>query len=108
MGNSKLGVEGNNAKVSYGGQLIRDLINAGDYVLLHRLSIAKGGPCTRVCPGAGGPSCLDLAIASRELVQYVKAVQVDSERLYTPRRAVSKKGKIGLTYTDHFPVLVDL
>ena len=108
VGNGKLGVEGNTARVSYGGELIRDLINTGDYVLLNSLSIAKGGPWTRVCPGAGGPSCLDLAIASRELVPHVTAVQVDSGRLYTPRRAVSKKGKLGVTYSNHFPVLVDL
>ena len=62
----------------------------------------------RVCPGAGGPSCLDLAIGSRELVQYVKSVRVDSKRQFTPKRAVWKKGRMSLTYTDHFPVLIDL
>ena len=108
MGNGELGVEGNTAKVSYGGKLIRELIDSGDYVMLNSLSLARGGPWTRVCPATGGRSCLDLAIGSRELVQYVSSVQVDSELLYTPRRAVSKGGKLGLTYTDHFPVLVEL
>ena len=69
VGRGELGIEGNSSKISYGGQLIRDLIGAGEYVLLNNLSLAVGGPWTRVCPGAGGSSCLDLAIGSRELVQ---------------------------------------
>ena len=97
VGKGKLGVEGNSGKISYGGQMIRDLVNAGDYVLLNDLSLAVGGPWTRVGPGAGGPSCLDLAIGSSELVQYVTGVEVDSGRLYTPHRAVSKKGQLGVT-----------
>ena len=56
VGGGELGVEGNSSKISYGGQLIRDLVSAGDYVLLNNLSLAVGGPWTRVCPG----SCLDL------------------------------------------------
>ena len=108
VGSSELGVKGNSEKVSYGGQLIRELISAGDYLILNNLSIAKGGPWTRICPGDGGRSCLDLAIGSRELVQYVSSVQVDCERQYTPRRAVLKQGKISVTYTDHLPVLVQL
>ena len=33
---------------------------------------------------------------------------VDGARNYTPWRVVAKKGKLTLTYTDHFPVIVDL
>ena len=33
---------------------------------------------------------------------------MDSARDYTPRRAVTKHGKLTLTFTDHYPVVVDL
>ena len=70
VGNGNLGVEGNTAKVSYGGKLIRELIDSGDYVMLNSLTLARGGPWTRVCPATGGRSCLDLAIGSRELSKW--------------------------------------
>ena len=108
VGSGKLGVDGNSDKISYGGQLVRELIDAGDYVLLNNLSLAKGGPWTRICPATGGRSCLDLAVGSRELVQFVTTVNVDSDRLFTPRRATVKQGKLGLTFTDHFPIIVEL
>ena len=53
VGNRKLGVKGKTDKISYGGQLDRDLIGAGDYVLLNNLSLAEGVPWTRVCPPTG-------------------------------------------------------
>ena len=45
---------------------------------------------------------------STNLLPYVRRVLVDSRREYTPRRALAKKGKLTLTFTDHFPVIVDL
>ena len=106
VGNKELGVEGNTDKVSYGGRLVRELIGAGDYVMLNNLSLTEGGPWTRICPATGRGSCMDLAIGSRDLVQFVTKVQVDSAKVNTPRREVIKKGVLGLTYTDHYPLLL--
>ena len=47
-------------------------------------------------------------MGSRELVQFVTTVNVDSDRLFTPKRATVKQGKLGLTFTDHFPIIVEL
>ena len=108
VGNGELGVKGNTDKVSYGGQLVRELIGAGDYVLLNNLSLAEGGPLTPVCPATGRGSCLDLAIGSRDLVQFITKLQVDSKKVNTPGRAVAKKGALGLTYADHYPLWLEL
>ena len=102
------GVLGNKSEVSYGGRLIRDLIATGDYHMLLNSSLAEGGPWTRVCPSTGSPSCLDLSIGSTNLLPFLRRVVVDSSRLYTPRRAVTKKGRLTCTFTDHYPVVVDL
>ena len=40
--------------------------------------------------------------------RYVKMVMIDSDRCYAPRRAVKKGGGVGVVYTDHFPILVEL
>ena len=108
IGNDELGVRGNSRKVSYGGQLVRDLVSAGDYVLLNNLELTRGGPWTWVCPGTGRVSCLDLALASRALLPFVKEVLVDSERKYAPRRVVTKGKNLGLHFADHFPLVIKL
>ena len=35
-------------------------------------------------------------------------VKIDSDRLYAPRTAVKKGGGVGVVFTDHYPVLVEL
>ena len=39
---------------------------------------------------------------------YVRRMTIDSSRMFTPRRAVAKQGGTGVTYTDHFPTLVEV
>ena len=72
------GVLGNKSEVSYGGRLVRDLLATGDYHMLLNLSLTKGGPWTRICPGTGNLSCLDLSIGSTNLLPFVRKVLVDS------------------------------
>ena len=108
VGDGEMGVEGNKDQVSYGGSIIRDLIISGDFVMLNNLSLTTGGPWTRVCPGTGRKSCLDLAIGSRNLVPFVKMMMIDSSRQFTPRRAVARGGGVGVVFTDHFPSLIEL
>ena len=108
VGCGKQGVEGNKSLVSYGGSMIRDLIGSGDYFLLNNMSLATGGPWTRICPGTGSSSCLDLVIGSSNLLPYVRTMKIDSGRVFAPRRAVSKMPGIGVVYTDHYPTLVEV
>ena len=50
VGADKLGIKGNKVKVSYGGELLRDLLEEENYVLLNNLELATGGPWTREDP----------------------------------------------------------
>ena len=79
----------------------RELIATGDYHMLLNTSKVEGGVTTRICPSTGNLSCLDFPIVLAGLLPYVKMVLVDSAREYTPRRAVTKKGKLTVTFTDH-------
>ena len=108
VGDGELGVKGNKSQVSFGGGLIRDLVSTGNYFILNNIGLAKGGPWTRVCPGTGSLSCLDLAIGSSNLLPYVRMVQIDNDRMYAPRRAFKKDDRVGVFFTDHYPILVEL
>ena len=33
---------------------------------------------------------------------------IDSDRMYAPRRAVKKVSDVGVVFTDHYPILVEL
>jgi hypothetical protein len=108
LGSDELGVPGTKPGVSYGGKLVRQLLEEDGYFLLNGLDLAEGGPWTRVDPATGGLSCLDLAIGSANLLPYVRRLEVDSGRKFTPKRVVYKDGKYGFTYTDHFALEVEL
>ena len=108
VGDGENGVAGNRPEVSYGGRLIRELVSSGDFFLLNNHSITTGGPWTRICPGTGKGSCLDLAIGSSNLLPYVRRIMIDSNRTFAPRRAVIRKGSLATTFTDHHPILVEL
>ena len=72
IGNDEHGVRGNKRKISPGGRLIRNLVSCGKFFLLNNMNSTKGGPWTRICPAGGRPSCLDLALASSNLMPHVK------------------------------------
>ena len=108
VGADELGIKGNKVKVSYGGQLLRDLMEEENYVLLNNLELATGGPWTREDPATGGKSALDLAIASPNLLPYVRAVMVDRERTFSAARVTVKAGMVSLTHPDLYPVILTL
>ena len=78
IGAGELGVEGNKPNISYGGQLIRDLLASKKYSLLNSQPIAEGGVWTWV--DRSNPtvkSCLDLGIVSAGLLPFVTTFKVD-------------------------------
>ena len=100
IGCGNYGVPGNSYEVSYGGKLLRELLQTDDFVLLNGLSLAEGGPWTWVKRGdASCRSCLDLAIASTNLAPYVTKVKIDSQKEFTPRRVMRRKGKLKTVYS---------
>ena len=93
IGTGKWGVPGNKTNISFGGQLLRDLLATERYVLLNSLSLAAGGPWTWVDrSNINVKSCLDLGIVSAGLAPFLSKFLVDKEQKFTPMR-VRNSGK---------------
>ena len=109
VGSGAWGIKGKKEKISPGGQLIRNLIKTGRYVLLNNLDIVSGGPWTWIdWQYDTRKSCLDIGIVSLSLVPFISKVIIDNERKFTPRRVIRKKNNIKTIYTDHFSVMIEL
>ena len=62
--------------------MIRDMIMEEEYIILNNM--ATGGPWTWAQRGKENvKSCLDIAIASRNLLPYVKSVTIDDNKQFT-------------------------
>ena len=46
IGAGRLGIQGNRPKISYGGKLLRELLETGEYVLGNSTDKVEGGPWT--------------------------------------------------------------
>ena len=86
------GIQDNKNYISYGGQLIRNLIEEGQYILINNLDIVQGGPWTwQDRKDNRRKSCLDLCIISISLLPYINSVVVDKDLKFTPRRVIKTK-----------------
>ena len=115
IGSGQLGVEGNKVNVSYGGQLIRNLVESGDYFLANNTPEAEGGPFTREEPAdaklpweSRRKSCLDLVLISTNLKQFYASLLIDSSRKITPKRIMMRKRKLIEKPTDHYSLVLKL
>ena len=109
IGTGQYGIKGNKSTVSFGGNLIRNILKDGKYVLLNNLDIVKGGPWTWTDRrDKNRKSCLDLAIMSSCLLPYLDRVEIDKDRNYTPRRVIKRKHKIVTIFSDHFSLKMEL
>ena len=50
IGSDHLGVKGNHDKISFGGSLVRDLLDKGDMILVNNSEKAEGGRFTQKDP----------------------------------------------------------
>ena len=109
IGSDNLGISGNKQIISYGGQMVRDLLASDNYILVNNTEKAKGGPWRRGDPSdKNKKSCLDFAIVSIQLVPYVKELVIDSEKQFAMNRVTHKKGKLTLTPADHYTMFLVL
>ena len=84
VGDDEWGIKGNKSKVSFGGQLVRDMLETEGYILLNNLDIVEGGPWTWTSrANSNVKSCLDLGIISRNLLPFVDKVVVDKEQRFS-------------------------
>ena len=69
----------------------------------------EGGPFTREDPSDPSDitkkSCIDFVITSKELFPFIKRVQIDSDRKFTPCHSLKNKK---LTYPDHYALLINM
>ena len=97
-------IDGNHDKVTKGGELIREFLSSGDYVLVNGTSKVIGGPFTRVDPADPDndlkKSCLDLVIMSRKLFNFVDSMTIDKNRVISPHSINNNK----VTYSDRFAI----
>ena len=109
VGSGRLGVEGNDPKVSRGSKLVRTLLASGNWFLINGMvELVEGGPFTRQDPANGKLSCLDLFIATTNLRPYVKKLVIDSGGSLGIASTAMKKGKLVTTRSDHFPCILTL
>ena len=104
--NRKVGLAGggDDARVSYGGKKILDLLQSGEFLLVNSMSdIVTGGPHTRVDPTPPhNCSVLSLVIVSASLASHVEALNIDSDRNFTPKRVRRTSNGFKVTHSDHF------
>ena len=109
FGTGDQGVPGNHKKVSYGGQLVRELLEEQEYVLLNSIPQAEGGPWTWISwADSNIKSCIDLVIVSADLLPYVSSLVVDIKKEFFMYRVKKVKDKTKLIPSDHFPLVIKL
>ena len=100
-------IPGNHKKCSFGGKLVKDLLNTDKFILANALKSVEGGPFTRYDPANPDnddkKSCLDLIIMSKNLSKYVENLIIDKKLAFTPGRAVSKSK---IVYPDHYGLVM--
>ena len=109
IGNDSLGVKDNHPKVSYGGSLIRELLETKEYFMLNALEVAEGGPWTWVSRSDSSvKSSLDLVVLSANLMPYLTKMLVDKEQKFSGKKVGIARGKEKVVRSDHFPIIVTL
>ena len=107
IGCDKLGIPGNHPRVSFGGHLVRELLEDQEYIMLNSSQKAEGGPWTWVSRADSKiKSCIDFVIVTADLFQYVTSMVVDTEKKFAPVRVRTKKGKMRLIPPDHNPIII--
>ena len=97
---------GNDDKVSFGGQLWRNLLENGEFVLINGVGrVCEGGPFTWHQPGGHARSALSLWITCEKGMQHVEKLYIDDSKTFCPFRTTGKTGK---TFTDHLTTILKL
>ena len=108
IGARRLGIPGNKKRISYGGKMILELLETGEYVLGNSTDKVEGGPWTWVSRAdASIRSCIDLVIMSADLAPFLKRIVIDVQHNYAPARPRLVAGRKKLVFSDHFPIIVE-
>ena len=95
-------IEGNDNRVSFGGQLWRNILHRGDFVLVNAMKEkVKGGPFTWHRPGGAARSALSLWIVCNDTLPHVESLAIDDKKEITPFRVTGRRGNKKKVYSDH-------
>ena len=109
VGNDELGVTGNHPEISFGGELVRELVASEEFILVNNSEVARGGPFTRWDPSdETKKSCIDLVLASANLMPFIRELVIDKERTFTPMRVIPKGNSLTARYTDNLSLKISL
>ena len=87
IGAGMLGIKENKPKESYGGKLVLELLETGEYILGNSTDKVEGGPWTWVSRADSRVrSCIDLVIMSADLAPYLKRILIDEDHKVAPAR----------------------
>ena len=92
----------------YGGRLILDLLETGEYVLANSSDKMEGGPWTWISRSDSTvKSCIDLVIMSADLAPFLRRIRIDQKKEFAPARARMVNGRKKLIYSDHHPIIIE-
>ena len=87
VGSGQLGVRGNNNTISYGGEMLWELLMRNEHYIINNSDKTEGGPLTWVSRvDSNIQSCLDLVILSANLLPFVSRMVIDSKQQFCPMR----------------------
>ena len=99
-----LAIEGNDPKVSKGGEFFIDQVNENDFHLLNNMAKVKSH--THFDVSSNTSRVLDIVISNTP--EDVKEVVIDIDKDLTPYRLLYKKGVAERRYTDHLAIYGEL
>ena len=109
--NRKVGdlITNNDNKVSYGGELWRELLDQENFHLVNSLDpLCKGGPFTWFQPGGLSKSALSLWIVCSEALKHIDTLTIDKDKKKTPFRVTGPRQNRKKTYSDHCATILTL
>ena len=108
IGSGSFGIKGNRPRVSYGGKLLIELLETGEYILGNSNHKVEGGPWTWVSRADSRVrSCIDLVIMSADLAPYLKRIKIDNKQEFAPARVRMVDGRKKLIFSDHYPLVIE-
>ena len=103
------GEPGNHKHVSYGGQLVRELLADKEYILVNSIQEAEGGPWTWTSRANNKvKSCLDLVIVSADILPYISSLEVDVRMEHKMFRVRKGTDRLKMIPSDHLPLILRL
>ena len=105
VGSDELGIKGNSHKVNRNGRKLRDLIERRNLSIINNSDVCKG-LWTRVCESS--KAAIDLAICNEAMMNKIKCMEIDEERVNVLTRIKKENGKYVEVPSDHNTITLQI